>query len=112
MRDIETLRVLSKQTETSKASGLNEEPPHELNREALETSLTIALMLHASPINETHVMRKVVIDGSTTFGFQRTAVIALNGMIKIGDKNIPLQIVCLEEDACRKIKEEIGRAHV
>ena len=106
MRDIETLRVLSKQTETSKASGLNEEPPHELNREALETSLTIALMFHASPINETHVMRKVVIDGSTTFGFQRTAVIALNGMIKIGDKNIPLQIVCLEEDACRKIKED------
>ena len=63
-------------------------------------------MLRASPINETHVMRKVVIDGSTTFGFQRTAVIALNGMIKIGDKNIPLQIVCLEEDACRKIKED------
>ena len=106
MRDIETLRVLSKQTETFEASGLNEEPPHELNREALETSLTIALMLHATPINETHVMRKVVIDGSTTFGFQRTAVIALNGMIKVDDKNIPLKIICLEEDACRKIKEE------
>lgn len=63
-------------------------------------------MLDATPINETHVMRKVVIDGSTTFGFQRTAVIALNGMIKVGDKNIPLQTICLEEDACRKIKEE------
>ena len=63
-------------------------------------------MLDATPINETHVMRKVVIDGSTTFGFQRTAVIALNGMLKVGDKNIPLQLVCLEEDACRKIKEE------
>ncbi len=106
MRGIETLRVLSKQTETFKASGLNEEPPHELNREALETSLTIALMLNATPINETHVMRKVVIDGSTTFGFQRTTIIALNGMIKVGDKNIPLQTMCLEEDACRKIKEE------
>jgi glutamyl-tRNA(Gln) amidotransferase subunit E len=63
-------------------------------------------MFDATPINETHVMRKVVIDGSTTFGFQRTAVIALNGMLKVGEKNIPLQTICLEEDACRKIKEE------
>jgi glutamyl-tRNA(Gln) amidotransferase subunit E len=63
-------------------------------------------MVNATPINETHVMRKVVIDGSTPFGFQRTAIVALNGLIKVGDKNIPIQTVSLEEDACRKTNRE------
>lgn len=90
----------------SKASGLNEEPPHELNREALEIVLMVALMANATPINETHVMRKVVIDGSSPFGFQRTAVVALNGEIEVNGERIPLQTICIEEDACRKINEE------
>jgi glutamyl-tRNA(Gln) amidotransferase subunit E len=88
------------------ASGLNEEPPHELNQDALETALTVALMVGATPINETHVMRKVVIDGSTPFGFQRTAVVALNGGIEVGGKRIPIQTICVEEDASRRIKDE------
>ncbi len=95
-----------RQTEACKASGLNEEPPHDLDQEALEIALTVALMVSAMPVDETHVMRKVVIDGSTPYGFQRTAVIALNGRIEVEDRLIPIQTVCVEEDACRKTGEK------
>ena len=84
----------------------DEEPPHDLNQEALEIALMVSLMVGATPIDETHVMRKVVIDGSTPFGFQRTAVVALNGEVEIGDKKVPIQTVGVEEDACRKTKEK------
>lgn len=63
-------------------------------------------MVSATPINETHVMRKLVIDGSTPFGFQRTAIVALDGEIQVGGKRVPIQTISLEEDACRKVKEE------
>ncbi|MEM3618285.1 MAG: Glu-tRNA(Gln) amidotransferase GatDE subunit E, partial [Candidatus Bathyarchaeia archaeon] len=85
---------------------MDEEPPHPLNMEAVEIALTVALMMNATPVDEIHVMRKTVIDGSNTTGFQRTCVIALNGTIKVGEKTIPIQHVSLEEDAARKTGEE------
>ena len=85
---------------------LDEEPPHELNREALEIALQVALLLRSRPVDEVHVMRKIVIDGSTPFGFQRTCVVALGGSIDVGGKAIPIQHVGLEEDAGRKMGED------
>ncbi|MEM2522611.1 MAG: Glu-tRNA(Gln) amidotransferase subunit GatE [Candidatus Bathyarchaeia archaeon] len=85
---------------------MDEEPPHQLSMEAVEIALTAALMMDATPVDEIHVMRKTVIDGSNTTGFQRTCVIALNGKIKVGDKTVPIQHVSLEEDAARKTGEE------
>ena len=82
---------------------MDEEPPHELNGEAVETSLMVALMVNAKPVDEIHVMRKVVIDGSNTTGFQRTCVVALGGEIMVDEKKVPLQHIGLEEDAARKI---------
>lgn len=87
---------------------MDEEPPHPLNREAVETVLAVALMMKAKPVDEIHVMRKTVIDGSNTTGFQRTCVIALNGQIKVGEKIVPIQHAGLEEDAARKTGEEEG----
>jgi glutamyl-tRNA(Gln) amidotransferase subunit E len=87
---------------------MDEEPPHELNREALEIALAVALMMNAKPVDEVHVMRKIVIDGSNTTGFQRTCVVALDGMIEVEGKEIPIQHISLEEDAARKMKEEGG----
>jgi glutamyl-tRNA(Gln) amidotransferase subunit E len=81
---------------------MDEEPPHPLNMEALEVVLTAALMMNMQPIDEVHVMRKTVIDGSNTTGFQRTCIIASDGWIKVGDKTIPMQAASLEEDAARK----------
>lgn len=82
---------------------LDEEPPHELNDEALDIALSVALMLHATPVDETEVMRKIVIDGSNTGGFQRTTLVATDGYIEVDGKRIPVQTVMLEEDAARKM---------
>jgi glutamyl-tRNA(Gln) amidotransferase subunit E len=95
-------------SETSCLVEMDEEPPHPLNMEAVETALIVALMLNAKPVEEIHVMRKTVIDGSNTTGFQRTCVIALNGKIKIANKTVPIQHISLEEDAARKMGEEEG----
>jgi len=81
---------------------MDEEPPHELNREALETALLVTLMMEAKPVDEVHVMRKVVIDGSNTTGFQRTCVVGMNGAIVVDGKTVPIQHISLEEDAARK----------
>src|SRR2546427_12338780 len=53
-------------------------------------------------LDEVHVMRKVVIDGSNTTGFQRTAVIALNGSITVEGVEVPIEQVTVEEDSGRK----------
>jgi glutamyl-tRNA(Gln) amidotransferase subunit E len=81
---------------------MDEEPPHPLNMEAVEVVLTAALMMNMQPIDEVHVMRKTVIDGSNTTGFQRTCIIASDGWIKVGEKIVPMQAASLEEDAARK----------
>jgi len=85
---------------------MDEEPPHPLNMDAVEVVLTAALMMNMQPIDEVHVMRKTVIDGSNTTGFQRTCIIASDGWIKVGEKTIPMQAASLEEDAARKTGEE------
>ncbi len=85
---------------------LDEEPPHALNMEAVDICLTVALMLDSRPVDEIHVMRKIVIDGSNTTGFQRTCIVALGGGIEVKGKRIPIQTICLEEDAARKVGEE------
>jgi len=85
----------------------DEEPPHSLNRDALVIGLSIALALHAKPVDEVHVMRKIVIDGSNTTGFQRTAIIALGGYIELpSGKKIRIQTIAIEEDAARKVDEQ------
>ncbi|MEM0083549.1 MAG: Glu-tRNA(Gln) amidotransferase subunit GatE, partial [Candidatus Nezhaarchaeales archaeon] len=87
---------------------MDEEPPHSLNEEALDIALQVALMLKAHIPDVIQVMRKVVIDGSNTTGFQRTAVIALGGpesVIQDPDGPVHIQAICLEEDAARKIAE-------
>ena len=81
---------------------MDEEPPHPLNMEAVKVGLIAGLMMNMQPIDELHVMRKTVIDGSNTTGFQRTCIIASDGWIKVGKKIIPIQAASLEEDAARK----------
>lgn len=85
---------------------LDEEPPHQINEGALDTVLEISLLLNARPVDEIQVMRKTVIDGSNTSGFQRTMLVATDGFVQVGDKKIKIPSVCLEEDACRIIKKE------
>jgi glutamyl-tRNA(Gln) amidotransferase subunit E len=94
--------------ETSCLVEMDEEPPHQLNREAVEAGLAAAIRLGSRPVDEIHPMRKVVIDGSNTSGFQRTCAVALGGSLEVGGKEIPIQQICLEEDAARRVGEGEG----
>jgi len=81
----------------------DEEPPYAVNDQALEIALIISLALQSSIEDEFHVMRKIVIDGSNTSGFQRTILIARGGYLKVNGQSVGVQSICLEEDAARII---------
>ncbi len=83
----------------------DDEPPHELNKEALETALKVALLLNAKIVDEIQVMRKTVVDGSNVSGFQRTALIAMDGHIDSSNGKISIPTICLEEEAAQKLEE-------
>ena len=84
----------------------DEEPPHDVSKEALETSLIFSLALHSKVMDEIHVMRKLVIDGSNTTGFQRTMLVASGGHLVVAGKKIGVQSICLEEDAAKLIDDD------
>ena len=80
----------------------DEEPPHEVNSEAVNICLKMAILFDAKIVDEIHFMRKIVIDGSNTGGFQRTGLIAIDGKTK----NVGIQTIALEEDSARKLEEK------
>ncbi len=83
---------------------LDEEPPHEINKEALKIALQIAILLHAKIIPLSQIMRKTVIDGSNTSGFQRTVLIAKEGYVETETGRVKIEGICLEEDAARIVE--------
>ncbi|PIO07668.1 Glu-tRNA(Gln) amidotransferase GatDE subunit E [Candidatus Pacearchaeota archaeon CG10_big_fil_rev_8_21_14_0_10_34_12] len=85
---------------------LDESPPREINENALKIALQIALLLNAKILPITQIMRKTVIDGSNTSGFQRTVLIAVNGFIETSQGRVGIDSICLEEDAARIISRE------
>ncbi|AKB44616.1 Glu-tRNA(Gln) amidotransferase subunit GatE [Methanosarcina vacuolata] len=85
----------------------DEEPPRELNKEALDISLGIAKLFNMKPVDQMHVMRKIVVDGSNTSGFQRTAFLASDGFIETSQGHCGIDSLCVEEEAAQKV-EEIG----
>jgi len=84
----------------------DDEPPHDLDHDAKKISLLISSMLESKIFSEIHVMRKTVIDGSNTSGFQRTMLVSQGGNLKVNGKNVGVQAVCLEEDAAKLLKDE------
>lgn len=82
----------------------DEEPPAPLNDEALSVCLTIGKMFGMTPIPQIHVMRKLVIDGSNTSGFQRTALVAVKGILPNGGE---IETICLEEEAAQRVKDDL-----
>ena len=87
----------------------DEEPPHEINVDALDTALQIAFSFNSEVLNAVSVMRKVVVDGSNTSGFQRTAVASTGGYVTINEKKVGLTTICIEEDSARRV--ESGNDH-
>jgi len=85
---------------------LDEEPPHQINEEALKIVLQIAHLLNAKIFPVTQIMRKTVLDGSNTSGFQRTVLIAHDGFIETSKGKVGIETIALEEDSARKVSEE------
>ncbi|HIP17086.1 MAG TPA: Glu-tRNA(Gln) amidotransferase subunit GatE [Methanothermococcus okinawensis] len=84
---------------------LDEEPPHPPSKEALEIGIQVSLLMNMNIVDEIHTMRKLVIDGSNTSGFQRTMYLSSDGYIETSYGRVRISSLCLEEDACRKIEE-------
>lgn len=87
---------------------LDEAPPLEVNQEALEVTLTVAKILNCTVPDVLEVMRKTVLDGSNTSGFQRTTLVGLNGFIETPEGKVSIETVCLEEDSARRTAESKG----
>lgn len=87
----------------------DDEPPHPLNMEALEMALIIASLLNMNVVDEFHTMRKQVIDGSNTGGFQRTGLVATDGYLETEYGIVKIENLCLEEDAARRIGQKKGK---
>src|SRR3989344_294932 len=85
---------------------LDEEPPEMINQEALKIGIQIALLLNCDILPVSQIMRKTVIDGSNTGGFQRTVLIAQNGWIETLGRKVRIATIALEEDAARIISRE------
>jgi len=86
----------------------DDEPPHRLDDEAMATTLEIAQLLDMDVVDRAHVMRKVVIDGSNTSGFQRSTLIAHNGEIETSDGTVGIEDVMLEEESAQRVEEREG----
>ncbi|MGC9517757.1 MAG: Glu-tRNA(Gln) amidotransferase subunit GatE [Methanomicrobiales archaeon] len=86
----------------------DDEPPHPLNMEALEIAMIIATLLNMQIVDEFHTMRKQVIDGSNTGGFQRTGLAATDGYLETEYGKVTIENLCLEEDAARRMGQKKG----
>ncbi len=84
----------------------DEEPPRELNPEAVDNALTIARMMNMKIVDELYTMRKIVIDGSNTSGFQRTGLVATHGYIDSSAGRVGIDVLCLEEEAAQKVEDK------
>ncbi|HUT05949.1 MAG TPA: Glu-tRNA(Gln) amidotransferase subunit GatE [Nitrosopumilaceae archaeon] len=84
----------------------DEEPPHNLDKDAKELALIISSSLKSNIFSEIYPMRKTVIDGSNTTGFQRTMLISQGGFIEIDGEKIGVQSICLEEDAAKLLGDK------
>jgi len=84
----------------------DEEPPHGPTDEIIDRAVSTALAFDCHIVPEVIFMRKIVLDGSNTSGFQRTAIIGLGGSFDIDDMKIGISSICLEEDSARRVQTE------
>ena len=83
----------------------DDEPPHRLDGEALETALEIAQLMDMTAVDQANVMRKIVVDGSNTSGFQRSTLIATGGAIETDEGPVGIEDLLLEEESAQRVEE-------
>jgi glutamyl-tRNA(Gln) amidotransferase subunit E len=90
---------------------VDDTPPFPIDREALEIALEISILSKFNIVGEVHITRKQYLDGSIPTGFQRTAILGVEGEIQLKNKKVRLIQLSIEEDSCREISD-IGHVRV
>lgn len=90
---------------------VDDTPPFPINMDALEKALEISLLSKFNIVGEVHITRKQYLDGSIPTGFQRTAILGVEGELELPHKKIRLIQLSIEEDSCREISD-IGHVRV
>ena len=90
---------------------VDDTPPFPVNREALNIALELSLLSKLKIVGEVHITRKQYLDGSIPTGFQRTAIIGVEGEIQLRNKKVRLIQLSLEEDSCREVSD-IGHQRI
>ncbi|MFA9452510.1 MAG: Glu-tRNA(Gln) amidotransferase subunit GatE [Candidatus Aminicenantaceae bacterium] len=97
--------------ETACTYDIDDTPPFPLNREALEIALELSLLCRLNIVGEVHIIRKQYLDGSIPTGFQRTAILGVEGAIQLKNKTVRIIQLSLEEDSCREVSD-VGHVRV
>jgi len=97
--------------ETACTYDVDDTPPFPINREALGIALEISLLSKLNVVGEVHITRKQYLDGSIPTGFQRTAILGVEGELQLPNKKIRLIQLSIEEDSCREISD-IGHIRI
>ncbi|MFZ0471235.1 MAG: Glu-tRNA(Gln) amidotransferase subunit GatE, partial [Bacteroidales bacterium] len=90
---------------------VDDTPPFPIDHEALEIAINIALAARMNIVGEVHITRKQYLDGSIPTGFQRSAIISVEGELQLKNKKVRLIQLSLEEDSCREISD-IGHKRI
>ena len=103
-----TYRIKSR---TACTYDIDDTPPFPLNREALRIAVEVALLLDTKIVGELHITRKQYLDGSIPTGFQRTAIVGIDGAIPLETKSVRIRQLSIEEDSCREVSD-IGHERI
>jgi glutamyl-tRNA(Gln) amidotransferase subunit E len=85
---------------------MDDTPPFLVNQEAIDVAIELCLMMHMDIIDEVHIARKQYLDGSIPTGFQRTAIVGMNGWMPFKGRRLTVTHVSVEEDSCREVSDK------
>ncbi len=84
---------------------MDDTPPFLVNQQAVDVAIEQSLMLNCDIVDEVHIARKQYLDGSIPTGFQRTAIVGVNGRLPFRGRELSITQVSVEEDSCREVSD-------
>ena len=85
---------------------MDDTPPFLVNQEAIDVAIELCLAMGMDIIDEVHIARKQYLDGSIPTGFQRTAIVGMNGGLPFRGRNLTVTHLSIEEDSCREVSDK------
>ncbi len=85
---------------------MDDTPPFLVNQQAVDIAIEQCLMLGCDIVDEVHIARKQYLDGSIPTGFQRTAIVGVNGRLPFRGRDLSITQVSVEEDSCREVSDK------